>query len=160
MSSRVSARRSGGSTHPAHRDALEEHLARYGLKWTRQREAILEIFLRTKGHFTAEEVHARVARLNAKIGYSTVYRTLRLFVQAKVASERHFRDGLTRYEVRQAHHDHLVCVQCGKILEFERADIEALQEEVAAQHGFTLQSHRHELYGTCRNCSEAESPSK
>ena len=156
----MGARRGGGPAHSAHRDALKEYLARRGLKWTRQREAILEIFLRIQGHFTAEEVHARVDRLDAKIGYSTVYRTLRLFVEANVASERHFRDGLTRYEVRRPHHDHLVCVQCGRILEFERADIEALQEEVAAEHGFTLQSHRHELYGTCRECGESESPSR
>jgi Fur family ferric uptake transcriptional regulator len=136
----------------AHRRALRQYLDRRGFKWTRQREAILEVFLQTRGHLTAEEVHERVGGRQAGIGFSTVYRTLRLFVDANIASERHFQDGVTRYEVRQPHHDHLVCLDCGRILEFERPDIESLQEEVARQHGFLLRSHRHELYGTCRDC--------
>lgn len=142
----------GAAAHAAHREALREYLGRRTLKWTRQRETILDIFLRTQGHLTAEDVYGRVSEEEPRIGFSTVYRTLRLFVEAGVASERHFHDGVTRYEVRQPHHDHLVCVSCGKILEFERADIERLQEEVARAHGFRLLSHRHELYGTCADC--------
>jgi len=139
------------------RDVLKrtfhEHLERQGLRSTRQRAAILEVFLGSREHLTSEEVHGRVAREHPEIGFSTVYRTLRLFVAANIASERHFRDGVARYEVRQPHHDHLVCLGCGKIVEFERQEIEALQEEVARAHGFQLVSHRHELYGSCRACA-------
>lgn len=142
---------------PAHRKTLHEHLQMRGLKWTRQRGAILDVFLPTRGHLTAEEFHERVAKRHPRIGFSTVYRTLRLFAEAGIASERHFQDGVTRYEVRQPHHDHLVCQGCGKILEFENPEIEALQERVAAEHGFALRSHRHELYGLCRACQEASS---
>jgi Fur family ferric uptake transcriptional regulator len=88
------------------------------------------------------------------VGFSTVYRSLRLFVEAGVASQRNFRDGVTRYEVRQPHHDHLVCMGCGKILEFGNEAIERLQEEIARQHGFRLASHRHELYGFCEGCKD------
>ena len=141
------------SSRKAHRDALETYLQLKGLKWTRQRESILEVFLDTGDHLTSEEIYRKVARRNPKIGFSTVYRTLRLFVDASIASERHFRDGLTRYEVQQPdHHDHLVCLTCGKIVEFENEKIETLQEQVAQSSGFELVSHRHELYGTCRDC--------
>jgi Fur family ferric uptake transcriptional regulator len=139
----------------AKREALKRtfqlHLERHGLRSTRQRAAILEVFLGSREHLTSEEIHERVVRKHREIGFSTVYRTLRLFVEANIASERHFRDGVARYEVRQPHH--LVCLGCGKIVEFERDAIEELQEEVARAHGFQLVSHRHELYGTCRACS-------
>ncbi|MGD8375979.1 MAG: transcriptional repressor [Acidobacteriota bacterium] len=158
MGSRSSGDKGRTPAHAAHREALRDYLGRRTLKWTRQREAILDIFLRTRGHLTAEEVYGRVSEREPRIGFSTVYRTLRLFVEAGVASERHFHDGVTRYEVRQPHHDHLVCVNCGKILEFERADIERLQEEVARTHGFRLLSHRHELYGTCADCLSSATP--
>ena len=143
-----------GARNDLHRETLEIYLGRKGLKWTRQRKAILDLFLRTRGHLTGEEVYEKVAQQDSSIGFSTVYRTLRLFVDANIASERHFRDGVTRYEVRQAHHDHLVCQECGKIVEFERDDIEELQEVVARQHGFILSSHRHELYGICPSCQK------
>jgi Fur family transcriptional regulator, ferric uptake regulator len=134
---------------------FQEHLERHGLRSTRQRAAILEVFLGSREHLTSEEIHERVARKHPEIGFSTVYRTLRLFVEANIASERHFRDGVARYEVRQPHHDHLVCLGCGKIVEFERDAIEDLQEQVARAHGFQLVSHRHELYGTCPACSRS-----
>lgn len=139
-------------TRQALRDVFEAYLRRKGLKSTRQRAAILEAFLACREHLTSEEIHRRVSRQHPEIGFSTVYRTLRLLVEANIASERHFRDGVARYEVRQPHHDHLVCLACGKILEFELEAIEALQEEVARQHGFQLVSHRHELYGHCKGC--------
>ena len=141
------------------REALKQtfqlHLDRNGLRSTRQRAAILEVFLGSREHLTSEEIHERVTRRHPEIGFSTVYRTLRLFCEANIASERHFQDGLARYEVRQPHHDHLVCLGCGRIVEFECEPIEALQEEVASAHGFQLVSHRHELYGTCRACGRA-----
>jgi Fur family ferric uptake transcriptional regulator len=142
-------------TRAALRKTFDLHLERHGLKSTRQRAAILDVFLASQEHLTGEEIHRRVVRRHPEIGFSTVYRTLRLFVAANIASERHFRDGVARYEVRQPHHDHLVCLRCGRIVEFQCEAIESLQEEVAEDHGFVLVSHRHELYGTCRACARS-----
>jgi Fur family ferric uptake transcriptional regulator len=136
----------------AHRQTLKDHLRRKGLKWTLQRGAILDVFLATDGHLTSEEIYRQVSAKHPRIGFSTVYRAMRLFVEAEVASERNFRDGVTRYEVRRPHHDHLVCLGCRKIVEFGNEAIESLQEEVAREHGFELSSHRHELYGLCSDC--------
>ena len=138
----------------AHREALREYLQEKGLKWTSQRQAILEVFLATEGHLTGEEIYRRVCAEHPQVGFSTVYRSLRLFVDAGVASQRNFQDGVTRYEIRQPHHDHLVCLGCGRIVEFENEAIEAQQERVARQHGFRLTAHRHELYGYCPDCKD------
>ena len=138
-----------------HRDTLTEYVAKKALKWTRQREVILDVFLEAHAHLTCEEISARVARRDRSIGLATVYRTLRLFVEAGIANERKFQDGLTRYEVQQPHHDHLICVRCGGIVEFESDAIERLQDDIASKHGYRLLTHRHELYGTCGDCSGA-----
>ena len=138
-----------------HRDTLASYVARKALKWTRQREVILDTFLGSREHLTCEDIHARVVKVDPSIGLATVYRTLRLFVEAGIASERRFQEGVTRYEPQQPHHDHLICVRCGNILEFESDAIEELQEQVARKHGFRLLSHRHELYGACASCKDA-----
>ena len=84
----------------------------------------------------------------------TVYRTLKLLTECGVAFERKFGDGLTRYELADEthHHDHLICVDCGKIIEFEEPKIEELQEKIAARYGFVLKTHKHEMYGSCADC--------
>lgn len=135
------------------RDALAAHVERLGLRWTRQRELLLDTFLSSHEHLTCDEIHGRVASIDPSLGLATTYRTLRLFVEAGIASERRFHDGVTRYETRHHHHDHLICTQCGRIVEFESDAIESLQEDVARAHGFRLASHRHELYGRCADCS-------
>jgi Fur family ferric uptake transcriptional regulator len=135
-----------------HRRAFDAWVRRRGLRWTKQRQALVEAFLSTTGHLTAEEFHRSVARRHPGIGFSTAYRTLKLLAEAGVAAERNFNDGLTRFEVAQAHHDHLICLDCHEILEFESEAIERLQDEVAARHGFELVKHRHELYGHCSRC--------
>ncbi len=134
------------------RAELSSYVARKALKWTRQRQVILDVFLDSGEHLTSEEIHAMVVRQDPTIGLATVYRTLRLFVEAGIASERRFQDGVTRYEVRHEHHDHLICVRCGRIVEFESDAIESLQDTIAEEHGFSLLSHRHELYGACGSC--------
>ncbi|MEM7247788.1 MAG: transcriptional repressor [Acidobacteriota bacterium] len=136
----------------AHRETFEHFLDRRGLRRTRQRELILDVFLATDDHLTSEELHALVSKEDASIGLATLYRTLKLFVEAGIASERAFGEGVTRYEVRQAHHDHLICTNCGRIIEFEDETIEELQDAIAERHGFTLTWHRLELYGTCPDC--------
>ena len=120
------------------------------LNVTAQREAIVEQFLRTRDHVSIDELLSKVRKRQPKVGYATVYRTLKLLVDSGLAVERQFGDGQARYEIVGDHHDHLICQKCNLILEFEDDEIERLQERTAARLGcFTVLRHRHELYGLC-----------
>jgi Fur family ferric uptake transcriptional regulator len=136
------------------RALLQDHMVKKGLRSTDQRRVIVEAFFRSPNHVSIEELLAQVRRDDPKVGYATVYRTLKLLAECGVANERKFSDGLTRYEIADeaSHHDHLICVECGTIVEFEEPRIEDLQEEVARRHGFELRSHKHEMYGVCPKC--------
>lgn len=140
------------STSPAV-EQLKRHLAKRQLKLTRQRQIILERFLRAD-HITAEALHRDLTNRNMHLGLSTIYRTLNLLCEIGIAQPRHFGDARTLYDnvAQKKHHDHLICNHCGKIAEFECPDIERLQEEMARQNGFEIESHRLELYGSCSNC--------
>jgi Fur family ferric uptake transcriptional regulator len=135
------------------REQFDDYVRRHGLKSTSQRDVIVELFLHSKGHISIEDLLARVRKKSPKVGYATVYRTLKLLTECGLAASRQFGDGQTRFEVvssDHAHHDHLICVQCGLILEFENDTIERLQDEMAAQlGGFKLVRHKLELYGLC-----------
>ena len=139
-------------SHEVERQALARYLEDHNLKQTKQREAILDVFLGASGHVTSEDLFQRVRDSHPSIGYTTVYRTLKLLCDAGLAMERHFEDGVTRYEIEHEHHDHLVCTKCGKIVEFECQMIETAQNEIAERYGFRVLRHRHELYGHCANC--------
>jgi Fur family ferric uptake transcriptional regulator len=139
--------------HEAEIQALATYLEKNHLKQTRQREVILQTFLEAKRHVTSEDLYQAVRKEHANIGYTTVYRTMKLLVEAGLATERHFDDGITRYESEHEHHDHLVCIKCGKIQEFECDEIEELQNEIATSYSFEILRHRHELYGHCSTCS-------
>lgn len=125
-----------------------------GLRSTRQRDLILDVFLSSHDHVSVEELYLKVKSSHPGIGQATVYRTLKLFVEAGLAREMTLSDGQTRYEHLLAgeHHDHLICTGCGKIIEFEDETIERLQNEIASRHGYTISSHRLELYGVCPVC--------
>jgi len=134
---------------------LTAHLKSKGLKVTRQRELILESFLKTGKHIGVEELLQQVRRRSPTIGNATVYRTMKLFVEAGIAEERRFSTGVTLYEAHDGdehHHDHLICTACERIFEFENEEIEKLQDEVAESHGFKLTHHKMELYGLCSDC--------
>ena len=137
-------------------DTFRNYIARNKLKLTRQREVILRSFLEAEGHVSAEELYQTVSAENPSIGLATVYRTLNLLVECGLAQRRQFGEVRHRYEhvLEHEHHDHLVCVSCGKIEEFECESIEVSQREIADQFGFRLLHHRHELYGHCRACSD------
>jgi Fur family ferric uptake transcriptional regulator len=140
----------GGREVRALRDRWAEFLRVKNLNTTQQRELIVDSFLRSHEHVSIDELLARVRRKNPRIGYATVYRTLKLLLDSGLASARQFDDGQTRYEVAGAHHDHLICVKCGLILEFENDEIERLQEKMAAElGGFQVLRHKHELYCLC-----------
>ena len=138
------------------RDQFRDFLLTQGLKSTRQRELILDEFLRAGSHLSTEDLYLRLRKGNPHIGYATVHRTLKLFAECGIAEQRHFGDGQARYEAsaHDEHHDHLICVVCGKIVEFEDSRIEELQLEIAGAHGFSIERHRHELYGRCPDCHQ------
>ena len=138
--------------HEVEQRTLSQYLEEHNLKHTKQREAVLEVFVAATGHITSEDIYQKVRDRYPNIGYTTVYRTMKLLCEAGLASERHFDDGITRYEIAHEHHDHLVCVRCGKIVEFECEMIESAQERIAEAHGFRILRHRHELYGHCPDC--------
>lgn len=131
-----------------------EYLQANGLRSSQQRNLILDAFLSMPPHLTAEELHQRVAKKDSNIGLSTIYRSLRLFCDAGLAKQRHFEEGRSRFEQSfgEPHHDHLICTRCGNITEFECQEIEDLQEQMAARHGYTLTHHRLELFGLCEKC--------
>ena len=133
---------------------FEQALRERGLKSTSQRDDIARVFFAAEGHLSIEELYRAVKKVNPRVGYATVYRTLKLLVDSGLAVERQFGDGQARYEVVGDHHDHLICVKCGLILEFEDDEIERLQEVVASRQGFALVSHKHELYGICSDCAK------
>ena len=140
--------------HEVEQRILASYLDENTLKHTKQRQAILEVFLEARGHITSEDLFKKVRELYSHIGHTTVYRTLRLLCDAGLASERRFDDGATRYEAKRQHHDHLVCLRCGKIIAFESSMIEGAQQNIAKQPSFRLLRHRHELYGYCSDCEE------
>jgi Fur family ferric uptake transcriptional regulator len=132
------------------KERWQTYVADKKLNTTSQREAIVEQFLRTKDHISIDELLARVRKRQPKVGYATVYRTVKLLVDSGLAIERQFGDGQARYEVVGDHHDHLICMKCSLILEFEDDDIERLQDKIAQRlGGFKVLRHRHELYGLC-----------
>lgn len=143
------------------RAILEQYMERKGLRSTGQRRLIVETFFHSPNHVSIEELLSEVRSRDPKVGYATVYRTLKLLTESGVANERRFGDGLSRYELadEESHHDHLICVECGSISEFEEPEIEALQEKVAERYDFVLRSHKHELYGVCPMCRARKKPS-
>ncbi len=136
------------------RERLGAYLREKGLRSTRQRDAVLDAFLREDSHVSVDELCDRVRRDNPSIGHATVYRSMGLFVDAGIAKERRFHEGRVRYEpgVNVAHHDHLICLRCGDIQEFEDPTIEQIQQDIAGSRGFQVTYHRLELYGLCARC--------
>lgn len=149
-----------GTTSAASQERLQRQLVAYmeeqGLRSTNQRKLVSDVFFAQQGHLSIDDVLALVRKRDERVGYATVYRTMRLLVECGLATERHFGGSTTRFEVSEhdEHHDHLICSGCKRIVEFENDAIEALQEKVAKRHGFTLQSHKLELYGLCPKCAK------
>lgn len=129
-------------------------MLKQGLRSTDQRGLIIDTFFETEEHISVDGLYKRVQGLDPSIGYATVYRTLTLMVASGVVQKHKFGDGFTVYEPSDegAHHDHLVCLECNEITEFEEPEIELIQHSVAKRHGFLVSSHKHELYGVCAAC--------
>jgi len=135
---------------------FREYLKNRGLKITNQRRAVIETFWENERHFSLDELYEKVREKNENIGRSTVYRTLKLLCEAGIAREVEFGDKITRYEhaLGHEHHDHLVCVNCGRFYEVSDGKIEELQNKMAEQYGFKPVRHRLEIFGVCRQCRE------
>ncbi|MDO9541817.1 MAG: transcriptional repressor [Kiritimatiellia bacterium] len=133
---------------------LEDYLAAKDLKYSRQRDEILDIFLSLDRHLTANELYNIVQKKYSRLGVATIYRTLKLLCECGLCRELKLEDGTTRYEhlYGHRHHDHLICTKCGRFTEVVDPDIERLQEKLFRRHGFYPQRHRLDLYGICRNC--------
>ena len=119
-----------------------------GMKMTDQRRIIARVLSESDDHPDVEEVHRRSSDIDSRISIATVYRTVRLFEEAGIIERHDFGDGRARYEeVTEEHHDHLINVQSGAVIEFQNTEIERLQEIVAREHGMRLVGHKLELYG-------------
>ncbi|MFQ5737322.1 MAG: Fur family transcriptional regulator [Thermodesulfobacteriota bacterium] len=136
--------------------ALKSYLESRGLKSTAQRDYIADTFFRSNTHISLDELLKKVKRKTPNIGYATVYRTMKLLTDSGLAIARQFGDGQTRYEnlPEDGHHDHMICIKCSRIAEFQNQKIEQLQTEAARKLGFTVVNHKLELYGYCPDCVE------
>lgn len=137
------------------------HLRRAGFKKTIQRELILTVFLRTEGHLSAEDLYTQVREQDPSVGFTTVYRTLKLLSECGLAREERLGDGRRRYEhhYNHEHHDHLICTSCGELIEFYSETIEQKQDEIAARHDFYPTHHSLRIFGICAACRTAGTPS-
>lgn len=129
-------------------DRLEKLCAEKGLRMTEQRRTIARVLSLADDHPDAEELHRRANEVDKTISLATVYRTVKLFEDSGIIESHDFGDGRARYEeVPDEHHDHLIDVKSGRVIEFQNEEIERLQEEIAAKLGYRLVDHRLELYG-------------
>lgn len=136
-------------------ELFRDYLKNIKLKITGQRLKVLETFLKTEKHISCDELYLIVRHNNPEIGYTTVYRTLKLIRKAGLAREVDFNDRVSRleHEYGHKHHDHLICIGCGKLLEVFNPDIERLQERLAKKHKFNALRHKMEIFGYCQKCN-------
>ncbi len=122
-------------------------LAKHGVRMTSQRRLLLRLVETIRDHPDVDELHRRAQALDASISLATVYRTVKLFAEAGILARHEFKDGRARYErAEREHHDHFIDIETGKVIEFRSPEIERLQAEIAARHGFRIIDHRLEIY--------------
>ena len=136
------------------KEVFAAYLLKNRLKRSEQREVILDTFLRSERHLSVDDLLQLVQKRRSDIGRTTVYRTLKLLQAAGLATELVLQ-GQTRFEreYKRQHHDHFICKSCGEIFEFSSAEIERIQDEIAAEIGFIIDGHRHQIFGYCRDCA-------
>ena len=139
-------------------DELKKIVKQKGLKYTEQREIVLSILLHAKEHLTAEEVYNEIKKEHkeSNIGIATVYRALSFLEEVDLITSITFGTDGKKYESNsKSHHDHLICTECGKIIEFIDDEIEKRQDKIAKKNKFKITSHSMQLYGTCETCQES-----
>jgi Fur family ferric uptake transcriptional regulator len=137
-------------------DVFHKHLKRVGLKLTGQRDTILKTFLEQREHLSTDELYRQVKKKDAKIGFTTVYRTLKLFTECGLASEVAFHDGIARYEhqYNRRGHNHMVCTECGSSVEFFTPELEKLEQEIGKKYRYLTTRHSFQIYGVCDECQK------
>ncbi len=133
---------------------FHDHLRRVGLKHTGQRDAILRTFLETRDHLSTDDLYRLVRKKDERIGFTTVYRTLKLLAECGLASEVAFNDGIARYEhqYNRRNHHHMVCTECGSSVEFFSPGIERIEREIGRKHSYLTSRHTFQIYGVCGTC--------
>ncbi len=137
---------------------FSRYLREQGLPVTHQREAVAEVVFGSDEHLSVDEIEQRLRSGGDRIGKATVYRTLDLLVRSRLVEEHDFGEGFKRYEhrlSRQPVHEHLICLECGKVIEFRCDEIAQVEARVQAEHGFRPARHRLEIYGVCGECHAA-----
>jgi Fur family ferric uptake transcriptional regulator len=140
-------------------ESFRHHLKRVGLKHTGQRDVILRTFLEARGHLSTEELHHLVRHSDPRIGFTTVYRTLKLLAECGLASEVAFQDGVTRYEHqynRRSHH-HMICTECRTSVEFDSPEIDKVEKEIGRTYCYVTTRHDFQVYGICEQCQKKKS---
>ncbi|RUM47082.1 MAG: transcriptional repressor [Hydrogenothermus sp.] len=133
---------------------FKDFIKRRGLKFTSQRESVLEEILNVKGHFEIEDMVKRIKEKDIPVSRATVYRTLNILKEMGLVNEVIKYRNKTIYEISlKQHHDHLICTKCGSIIEFSEEEIEKLQDKICKEYGFKPETHRLEIFGICKNCS-------
>ncbi len=147
-------------TNSNRKQAFNEFISKKQLKSTKQRDIIFEQFFNDYigKHVTVEELYEDIKTLHPTIGFATVYRTLKLFRECGIATERNFGDGKARYEpikFEGEHHHHIICNNCGTIIEFANIQIENCLKQIAKLNNFDVTNHRLEIYGKCEKCRDS-----
>jgi len=138
------------------KEIFADFLKSKSLKRTRQRFDILDIFMSAGIHISAYELHLRIKKKHPEIGFSTIYRTLKLLTESGIADEGNFGDGQSRYEAafKRGNHGHLICRECGRTEEFDSEVIDKVQKRVVKKYGYEVRGRRFEIYGLCSKCVE------
>ncbi len=134
------------------------YLREQGLPVTHQREAVAKVVFGSEEHLSVDEIEGRLREEGNRIGKATIYRTLDLLVKSRLVEEHDFGEGFKRYEhrlSRQPIHEHLICVECGKVQEFRSDEVQVVEDRVEEELGFVPQRHRLEIYGLCKECHES-----
>lgn len=134
---------------------FEWYLKDKGIRRSRQRDHILDVFLKNERHLTMAEIYDSVRKKYSNIGYATVYRAMKVICDSGLASEIEFGHGAARFEHKYGHehHDHLICLKCGRFVEVVSSQIERLQKQLAEEHDFTPVKHKMQIFGFCKRCN-------
>jgi Fur family ferric uptake transcriptional regulator len=139
---------------PARLDAFRRYLREHSLPVTAQRERVAEVILGASGHLSVEDIERALRERGSHVGKATIYRTLDLLARSGMITLRDFGEGFRRYERASGkpHHEHLICMRCGRVVEFSNDRLERMKALIAEEYGFQHHHHRLEIYGTCAEC--------
>lgn len=139
-------------------EAFRRYLREHNLPVTTQRELVADVIFSTPGHLSADDIERALRERGAHVGKATVYRTLDLLAESGMITTRDFGEGFRRYERSpgRQHHEHLICIRCGKVIEFVNERLERMKALIAEEYGFRHHHHRLEIFGTCPECQQRD----